>query len=184
MVKNILTLLLVLGLASTAGAALQISVNGELNPGNDIMIGVDGTAVIGIWTDADIVNNDGFDYLVGVDAGLARFDWSGATFSTTPAINEITRAWPGGALPDPPIGHEGFAGSVFNIGNTVAAGTLLVNNILFQGIAEGNAVITLYNTPDTGPLEIHDSVTIEVVPEPATLALLGLGSLLLRRRRR
>jgi len=176
--RSFLALALVLGLASTAIAALQISVNGELNPGNDITIGIDETVVISIWTNTAIADMDGVDYIMGADTSLGQFDWSGATYSPIPWSNEIKGTWP-----DPPAGYDGFWGQVANLGTSVASGTVLVNNVVFEGVGEGDAVITLYNWPTVGPLEELDSVSIQIIPEPATLALVGLGGLLLRRRR-
>ena len=43
-------------------------------------------------------------------------------------------------------------------------------------------VIELYTT-DFGTSELVDAVVIHQIPEPATIALLGLGGLLLRRRK-
>jgi len=183
--KSFLALVLVLGLASVAGAALQISVGGDQNPGNDITIGVNDTLIIDIWTDSPIVPFTGVNYLMGVDASLGSFNWSGATFTPiAPGTNAIDGPWPGGSLPDPPPGEEGFYGEVFNMGDTdVAAGTVLVDNIVFQCLGAGDAVINLYHLPDTGPTEEFDSVTIhQIIPEPATLGLMAFGAFLLRRR--
>jgi len=185
MMKSFLALVLVLCLASVAGAALQISVDGDQNPGDDITIWVNDSVTIDIWTDAAIEPYAGVSYLVGVDASLGSFDWSGATFTPIQGTNEIAGSWPGGSLPDPPAGVEGFHGTVFNTGTTdVASGTVLVDDIVFQCLGEGDAVITLYHLLGTGEIPEFDSVTIhQIIPEPGTLALMGFGAFLLRRRR-
>lgn len=48
------------------------------------------------------------------------------------------------------------------------------------GVSEGSTRLTLY---DSDGVTVMDQCTIAVIPEPATIALLGLGGLLLRRRK-
>ena len=54
---------------------------------------------------------------------------------------------------------------------------------MFRCIAEGDAVIKLYSTPAGAVLTLQDTVTIHQIPEPMTVALLGLGGLALLRKR-
>jgi hypothetical protein len=55
---------------------------------------------------------------------------------------------------------------------------IIIDDITFQCTGLGDAIIWLFD----GEGNFLDSQTIHQTPEPATLALLGLGALLLRRK--
>ena len=188
MMKKVLVLLSVLGISSVCSAGLQISVGGDLNPGDDVQLLVNETAIIGIWTDAMIPPDGGSRYLIGVDASLGQFDYAQATFHkdipTNETVGSIWGDWPDSSAPEPPTGYKGFRGLAATIEATVPAGTVLIDNVVFQCAGEGDAVIRLYNWPASGPIEEIDSVTIHQVPEPATFTVLALGGLMLARWRR
>ena len=60
----------------------------------------------------------------------------------------------------------------------IAAGEHI--QIRVKGLSEGSTTLSLYANDG---VKILDQCTIAVIPEPATIALLGLGGLLLRRRK-
>jgi hypothetical protein len=189
MMKKVLVLLAVLGISSVCSAAFQISVEGDLNPGDDIQLSVNETAIIGIWTDAMIPPDGGFRYLIGVEASVGQFDYAQATFHkdipTKEIVGSIWGDWPDSSAPEPPTGYKGFRGSAFTVWASVPAGTVLIGNVVFQCAGEGDAVIRLYNWPASGPIEEFDSVTIhQNIPEPGTFTVLALGGLMLARLRR
>ena len=62
--------------------------------------------------------------------------------------------------------------------NPIAAGDHIEVNVM--GVSEGTAALNLYATDGVTRL---DTAQITVIPEPTTIALLGLGALFLRRRR-
>jgi hypothetical protein len=188
MMKKLLALLLVLGMASTASATLQISVGGDPDPmSSEIYLSPSDEIIIDIWTDAEIPQFAGVTYSMSTTP-LGSLDWSGATFSNPPSTNIINGAWPAQGLPagdNPP--EAGFWGSIFSIEGATPIDTVLVNNLLFHCLDEGDATIYLYEwlgDPGSEDPTVVDMVVIHQIPEPMTVALLGLGGLFLLRRRK
>jgi hypothetical protein len=180
--KKVLVLMLVFGMASVASATLQISVNGEYEPyETEIFLTPSQTAIIDIWTDADILPDVGEGYwsmgVPIVDGSLTNGVGLGQGTDTT--------IYPGaggyGYVPEGSDGPWGGVGCV--TASSYPAGTKLYDEIIFHCEREGEATITLYWDP-WGTQTPIDSVTIHQVPEPMTIALLGLGSLVLLRRRK
>ena len=75
-------------------------------------------------------------------------------------------------------GQNGWAGLVFDEGGTLWAGNYYENKL--YTIDKGTAVATFFDDL-TG---VGTVTGLSVIPEPATLALLGLGGLLCRRFKR
>jgi hypothetical protein len=60
---------------------------------------------------------------------------------------------------------------------------LLLNNVTFRCDGPGNVNMLLIGTEDFSEWLQYDNQMIIQTPEPATIALLGLGAILLKRRR-
>jgi len=187
--KKLLVLALVLSVASMASAALQISVNGD-NTAAPITLAPSDTAILGIWTDAAIqyqagtyyvlvanVNGGSIDYLTGAavlaDSGVMvehSVDAQGFTAGT--GIDVL-----------PPMNGLGGGAFIMDLTAGVTAGTNLLGGIVFHCNAPGDVVIQLFET-DFATITLVDSAVIhQLVPEPMTMGLLGLGGLFLRRRK-
>jgi len=188
--KKLLVLMMVLGLASMANAALEISVNGdygvtEVGPllPSDILI-------------LDIRTIDPIAYLT-VDyyalvagpapTGMGTIDLlSGITTipdtgtfieHSAPASAYITGLMPG---------EEGFGINLAITDMTAGVPALsqLFDEILFHCDGPGDVMITLYLLDGNfAVVAAQDSVLVHQIPEPITMALLGLGGLFLRRRK-
>ncbi len=89
---------------------------------------------------------------------------------------------------DPGDGHDYYAGP----GGGKPANRVKVGDwstVEFVGLTAGNYSIDMFDYTKNGgdcdaPGTPEDTQTITVIPEPATIMLLGLGGLLLRRKRR
>jgi hypothetical protein len=193
MMKKLLVLLMVLGMASlaTAQLTLQISVDGEKEPVNSEIFITEipsGHLVLDIWTTADISDADGHQ---------GSYALLGTVLKGTISGGDITNAdWWGCAIVDDaagagvivPEGDNGVYGAIATTTTTqvIPAGSTIFNWIDFhcEG-GPGDAIITLYEFDgDTGDLlGVLDQVIIHQIPEPITMALLGLGGLFLRRRK-
>ena len=193
MKKLVVMLMLVLGMVSAAGAAtgLQISIGTDQNPADSqyTLNAPSGNLSLGIWASTDIVpsgNGEGDWVLI--------CDTAGATIlgGNKIQIGDVSMQilWPASTAgaSGMPAGQDGDVGSVLLAGTTtlIPSGTQLFENIGFHCEAEGDVVITLAKINEdwewTG--DIYDTVTIhQAVPEPMTVTLLGLGGLLLRRRK-
>jgi hypothetical protein len=164
MMKRLLVLMLVLGLVSPAKAALSLV--GE--PVDAMDIGETVTLLL----------NSSEDGAYG--AWLQIADQAVADYDGDPVFTA-------GGNPD---GNskvetaEGFPGwlqitvASFSPDNPVVAGDHLEVNIV--GIGEGTTALNLYANDGETLLE---TAAITVIPEPVTIALLGLGGFFLRRRR-
>ncbi len=177
--RKLVTLILVLGLATVANASLLLSVDGDTDPGT-VNVDVYDTLNIDIWGDGATA---GGSFYLGISTGgagsldidsivwyyvgdtqsaawLDDSDVAGVLGVDNPFVNLMIGDYPSGTeTPDP------------------LSGTLL-DNIIFACSGEGELTILLYD----GEGGFLDDQIINQVPEPMTLALLGLGGLLLRRK--
>ena len=162
--KKLLVLTLVLAVASGASAALTL-VDVPTDP---IDIG-DSIAIL-------VNNSDDGAYsgwLQITDQAVADYDGD-PVFTTAGNPNgdsglDVFAEYPG---------WYQFTVASFDAANAIVAGDHIQVNI--SGISEGSSVLGLY---DSDGVTLLDSATINVIPEPMTIALLGLGGLFLRRRR-
>ena len=186
--KKLLILMLVFGLASVANATLTIGVYEE-----------DGTT---LYNGRDLVFSD---YLVLkiISVGGNPGDSGGFALIADTTLGTIS----GGVttIPDAPdasmlLGSatNNFVGGMGTnddgIVGTVSAYTAVppyadgvyFDEILFHCEGVADVTVYLYNIESTWSIAdgLIDSVVIHQVPEPMTIALLGLGSLFLLRRRK
>ena len=178
--------MLVLGMASLAGATLQISVNGDQDP-VDSQITLDapsGTAILDVWTATDIGMFELCTYALIIAEGDGSIDAANADvlYGNILAAEIPTDFF----LIGPGLAATYLGGYA---GNPVAGATLL-DGILFHCEGVGDVTIELWSLKETAVASgiyeadaLMDSVLIHQIPEPMTLALLGLGGLFLRRRK-
>ena len=183
--KKFLVLMLVLGMASLAGATLQISVDGVQNPvDSEITLMPSGTAILDVWTATDIGMFELCTYALIVADGPGTIDAANADalYGNILAAEVPTDFF----LIGPGLAATYLGGYA---GNPVAGATIL-DGILFHCEGLGDVTIELWSLKETavqsGIYEadaLMDTVMIHQIPEPMTLALLGLGGLFLRRRK-
>lgn len=169
--KKLLILTLVLGMASSANALLVTLDPTGAGPAPA------GNSTIDVLSDTDNGNYEYFlsvpDTTFGDITGVTILAAAGKDASVTPfgdALGAGTNTFAIGALdldPNPGAGD-------------VLAGVHFTADITFTGAAVGqDLTIQLL---DAG-LGLADSYTLQGVPEPATMLLIGLGGVLLRRRK-
>jgi len=199
--KKLLVFMLILCTVSVAGA-LQISVNGLEAPADStifmapythIMLDIHADTALAAGfanTWALIVNSDA-GFLTA--AGVINPAYDNVEVDPPYDIGMVAIAMAYGdpipALEQPfPMlsGVNGMFGLIVVFEGTIPAGTWLVDYIDFECTAPDiDAVIQLVQLDDnTGwPTGfVYDTVTIHQIPEPATIALLCLGGLLLRKK--
>jgi hypothetical protein len=165
MMKKVLALVMVLGMAGFASAGLQLTVNGAaqneitVNVGDVMMIGIQNGQGADQYNAALILSGMGSwtgDHKLNSSIGQAQ-GWE--YFGPTEGIGDVWFAW--------------FAQPVTD---KLPAG--IIGEVGFKCIGKGDAVIALTGD-DLSPI---GQLMIHQVPEPMTLSLLGLGALVLRRR--
>ena len=168
--RKFLVVALVLGIASAANAVL-IYVDGS-DPGESIEIGEGLTPVISVvgedassWLGYIIIEEGG----TGALGNAVNLDAAGDMGAVSPYTEagwgsgyELTIAMSPGGTPAIAVGPQ------FTLDYT-------------GGVLGETVTISLFTDPEY--VTPADSVTITVVPEPMTVILLGLGGLLLRRRK-
>jgi len=198
MMKKLLVLMMVLGMASMASATLQLSVNGDLDPvDSEYTIAPSEELILDIWTNAPIANLTGTYYILAANTALAHINnMSGVAVIIAPdtvADSGMTilsglspvadLGWGLGYLP---VGIDGVGGGAFDSDTTAAtpAGSTLFDLFNFHCLAPGDVMLQLWESPNAeNQWTLSDSVIIHQIPEPITMALLGLGGLFLRRRK-
>lgn len=161
--KKLLVLLMVLGLVSSANAALSISLSATtVAVGGDVVLSVSSSDTEP-WAGFLILSEDTTNW---PDPIHASYDGS----MTTSGIGDQGHASPSGLS----------AWDLQAAGTSVlpVAGNQFVINV--KGVQVGTIYV---NLADTSYTNMFDDMALVVTPEPMTIVLLGLGGLFLRRRK-
>ena len=180
--KKLLVLMLVLGIASAANASLLISVDGVVDPpDSEVILMPSDTVVIDIFGDGQTPRQ--YFYMGILVDGPGSLDISNAVMlypGTDSTIVEESDPYIAGYL------GIGMPYALITMQDAPPPGDplrdlegTLVDGILFHCDAVGEVTIILTNQDGV----VLDTQVIHQIPEPMTIALLGLGGLLLRRRK-
>jgi len=173
--KKLICLLLVLGLCAVASATVTYSTVGQATPGGTFSIEVDGLVTDMTWKEG-LYTSDGTEDggLMDIE-GATCYDGSGEVLEGYLTTCTYFPSWDGVDLgASDPVGSEPGSGSGtwFTIDVSVSSGAQSGDTLTFsrQNWADGS-----YDELGT--------FDVTVVPEPLTIGLLGLGGLLIRRRK-
>jgi len=181
--KKLLVLLLVASLTALAnGTILDISVDGLPTSGTAPY----DTGIIMVASDSlllDITSSTGYtagdDVYFGLVCDPALATISGGVAHIPPGPDGLAMLYDDLSSF---FGGTGVYGQQFSYAAMGGPGTF-VDDILFHCEGVGDVVVSLWTTPDFETYTLKDSIIIHQIPEPATIALLSLGGLLLRKKR-
>jgi len=192
--KGTLIIALVLLAATVANAGLHLTVDGGPNPG-EITLAPSDTITLGA------VVGPGFglgDFLISLSNAQGSLDASGVEFSQgieiiyIPDYGSILQPWDipwdGSGCwpvpPDPPNDAQHFSFGGGNLPPTVTLfDEIVMSGLIFHCDEPGDVIITLEEYLVGGEVVWLEEIIVHQVPEPATMILLGLGGLMLRKRR-
>jgi hypothetical protein len=165
MMKKLLVLSLVLAMASLASAAFELVGPTQVAPGENVTV-----TFVGEAGATDI-------YYIIV--------WEGDPGTLSAPIFDETNPGNNSSAGEYQEGGWGV-GYEITISDTVDTANILAGDWLdltFHCDGPGQVTIGAYKTDGGNYTEVATLVIDQVIPEPATLALLGLGALVLRRKK-
>ena len=173
--KKLVILALVLGMASLANAALTLVVDGEVVTDSTFNIVPSDVVRIGVWNDLAEAGQGMDNFLTIAGPG----SWVGAADTGFPSPPGL-----GGTATDLGLNDLGNGPvDIMELNTGIASADLYGVGVIswadFHCDGTGDVVVDLLDF-GFGAL---DSITIHQIPEPMTMALLGLGGLFLRRRK-
>jgi hypothetical protein len=199
MMKKLLALLLVFGMASVANAGLWLSVGDSADPppASQIVLYPSDTIEITIWSDIPFevwmpMENQPTPYILtlglvddtalgNTDGGVVAPQFNSGKYTEFPELVQSFRDY----LGMPTIVDVAQAEIIHtNPDDVITTTGKVVSQIIFHcdsDLGDGEVTILLV---DAVSFETLSSLTIHQIPEPMTVALLGLGSLFMLRRRR
>lgn len=169
--KKLLVFVLVFAMVSAANAALSLKIVDNL----------DGTFGIKSITSYELAPDDNL-YFCAISNNAANYPHGGTVQPGAPAATEVL--WPTdvGSVATLPAGWNGMGGFI----GVVAVGSVHVDAGLYIDditASAGDTIELYWVNGDDGSLGAQPYDVVTLVPEPMTLALLGLGGLFLRRRK-
>jgi hypothetical protein len=177
--KKLLILTLVLGLASVANAHLIFTVNGQpQDPKIDPPLYPSQTIELDLELSADETIH-GYQLSYALSNPQAELLWDGVVFPWASAV-------PGKTLNTSP--QYGEITATQFLMDEVQGPLVLMQGLIVHCLEATDVILEIYGEVtyvaggDSIPIEPH-TLLIPQIPEPMTIALLGLGGLLLRRRR-
>ena len=168
--KKIVALVLVLAMASMASAALVLDITGSTAPAGEVNIS-DNLSVS--LVDAVNMNIQPF----GVGFSLATDYGDYVSHMVIPP--DIGAGW---TLNNPAGNGVSITGSGTYMFRAIPADDVLMN-LTFHVDEPWSTMLTISVAGFYQGQDVSQSVTLHVIPEPVTIALLGLGGLFLRRRK-
>ena len=164
---------MVFGIASMATAGLSIYVNGAPAESSSITLLPSDFIMLGIYSDG-LIDNGRYSGALVLDPGDTGV-WPAVGNYTGVTANNSTLA---GSAVFTTGGPDGiFIQTNGNPADTLGPG--LWSEFEFHCNGQGNILVQIMDDA----YGLGDSLNIRLVPEPATMALLGLGMLILPRRR-
>jgi hypothetical protein len=178
MMKKLLIFMLVLGMASWANATLSISGPNTLMVGDSATYYVSYNTADLISVDVDILTSNAAKGSLSMVEGTGYLSEITAT-NKTPDYDYVGPSYSGGS---------GYEVAFLNMNSSAALGPDLfyftMNAVAAGKVNLSMAEVTFYDTTWTQVLGTTlNGMEVTILPEPATIMLLGLGSLLLRRRK-
>jgi hypothetical protein len=165
-----------LGASSTLGYTASVKI--WLDPQNAV-----GTRLFGLYASTGTLGGTTLGLTVGADGGVRTGTTWAATYATTPnsTMTDFTGKWLTVTLVKNNDGTGSATVSGFGAGNTDS----YTQNFATVGSVQYFQFGTDYDTASTGSAYIDDfQFAMTPVPEPASMAALGLGALALIRKRR
>ena len=185
--KKLIVLMLVLGMTSYANAIiLQISVDGNPDPvDSQIFLAPSETIMLDIHSPSGHSGSSADDvyFAIVVDPAYGSIT-GGLGMPCAPSLSGMLGAsiqadWPGFVQ----LPADGPWGNVASSPQEVADPGTYFDEFIFHCEKEGDATVELWSSPDGAEMTLQDTLIIHQIPEPMTIALLGLGGLFLRRRK-
>ena len=169
-------LLAFLAMTSFANADIVISVEGDTET-DEVLAYCSVTVTIGIYNNGS-APGDPVDFFVYLDFYYP----SEGTYALSnprlgPAAGDFPASFTGPYLGDDDYDEVEFS-QAWAVGSDEIPGEMFLIDLHCEGI--GDVIIEAY---DWRTEELVDTLIIHQIPEPATIALLGLGGLLLRRKK-
>ena len=167
-------LILILGTSSIASGLILVVGDGTTftDPGDEVSIDVDNTFWIGIHDFIGEMHTS----LIMTAANLEEVEWTGNSIVYSPPAISTAPGWEHGIN----SASEWWWADLFDPDSTETPLPGVGCAIEFRALSEGNFWINL----NVSPGGFEDMLLVNIVPEPATVLLLALGSLIVTRCRR